>query len=193
MGICNQVPLVQQVDFKHQTFRELGMRQNISGTTLNHPRITQEIKLTCAFRADFLNGWQYLVLTIHGGRRTCRRYFMTRRKSWVLKCFSNFPLHTKSRPKNKWLPGKNSIIGLQKYPWHTHPNTNNGYPKWWLGNGDSFEINMAIFGIYSSNFWGVRIPVLNGWIQVKVWAMAPWVIQILGQRWVGLGSSRVTR
>ena len=188
MGICNQVPLVQQVDFKHQTFRELGMRQNISGTTL---WIIHESPKKSSWHVPFGQIFWMVVSGTNDSWRTCRRYFMTRRKSWVLKCFSNFPLHTKSRPKNKWLPGKNS--GLQKYPWHTPPNTNNGYPKWWLGNGDSFEINMAIFGIYSSNFWGVRIPVLNGWIQVKVWAMAPWVIQILGQRWVGRGSSRVTR
>ena len=111
---------------------------NYAESSTNHPRNQVDM---C------LSGRLFEWLAVSGTNdswRTCRRYFMTRRKSWVLKCFSNFPLHskkvfTKNRPKNKWLPGKNSIIGLQKYPWHTPPNTNNGYPKWWLGNGDSFK------------------------------------------------------
>ena len=47
------------------------------------PRITQEIELTCAFRAECLNGHGYPVLTFHGD--------ILRHDLWVIKCFSNFP------------------------------------------------------------------------------------------------------
>lgn len=149
MGI-SAFKVQQLVDFNYQkTLRELGMRQNISGTTLwstNHPRNWVDMCLSGRLPVDIL--WHDLR---------------------VIKCFSNFPL---SKTVNKttgrkissktltlifsfFLPrGRIKLInseGLQECPWHKDS-------RQWL---DEF------------------VPL--GGIQVRVWVLAPWVIQILGR------------